>query len=120
MQQRIKIGLSWLLALGIFLSVILVLTGGLIYLKQEGQTLVSYKNVIHPSQDYSSFISIFRGSLELNPFALILLGFLVLVFSQILRVFVLGCFFLQKAEYLLALSSFFIFLILMFSNLGQR
>ncbi len=116
MQKKINLGLSWLLLLGIFLAVILVLSGAILYLLQHGSNPLSDQHLSTVSLTYyTTYSPIFQGALHFEPFALILLGFLILVFSQILRVLVLGCYFLQGAEYWLALSSFFIFIVLMYS-----
>src|SRR5689334_13021060 len=117
MQERIKKWLSGFLLSSIFLSVLFVLTGGTLYLLQQGQDLVSYQHFFQPSLNYSHFTFLIHNIFKLDPFALILVGFLILVFSQIIRVLLLGFFFLQTAEYLLALASFFIFIILMYSTL---
>lgn len=117
MQEKIKSWLSWLLLISILLSVGCVLTGALLYLLQEGQTAVSYQHFSQASTTYTAYMPILQGAFHFDSASLILLGFLILVFSQIFRVLVLGFFFLQTAEYLLALSSFFIFIVLIYSML---
>lgn len=120
MQDRINNWLSWFLLLSIFLSVIVVILGASLYLLQEGHQAASYQNLSPHSTTYTAFLPILQDALGLDPSALILLGFLILVFSQVLRVLILGFFFLQTAEYLLALSSFFIFFVLIYSMLWRE
>ncbi len=119
MQEKIKIWLSWLLLASIFLSVLLVALGALLYLLQEGQMPVSYSQ-FSQATSYKSYLPILQGALGLDPASLILSGFLILVFSQVFRVGALGFFFFQSAEYLLALSSFFIFIVLIYSMLWHE
>lgn len=118
--ERIKTWLSFLLLLGIFLATSLVVIGAIIYLSEQGQKIISYQALSQLSPAYTSINGVIQAALALNPLALILLGFLLLVASQILRVFVVGLFFLQNAEYLLAFSSFFIFIILIYSMLWHE
>jgi uncharacterized membrane protein len=120
MTARINQWLSLLLMVGILLSLILVFLGGVFYLIQEGQQPIHYQSFSSLSTPYTSFSSIRQGLMSWQPLAFVELGFLILVLSQILRVLVLGCFFWSLAEYLLAFSSFFIFLILIYSMLWHE
>jgi uncharacterized membrane protein len=116
-EEKLRSWLSVMLMLGIFLALLVVLTGALLYLLKEGQNPIAYQNVTKPASTYTAILPVIKGSLSFDPFALVLLGFLILVVFQLLRVLILGCFFLKTAEYLLAFSSFFIFSILTYSLL---
>ena len=120
MPIRINLWLSRLLMGAILLSLILVITGGVFYLLQEGQRPIHYHSFSRLSGAYTSFKDIGEALLALKPLALIELGFLILVASQILRVLILGFFFFSRSEYILGLSSFFIFIILIYSMLWHE
>jgi len=119
-EEKIKAAISLVLSLGTLLAVIFVVSGATFYLLQQGQKPISYQAFSTTSHTYTAIRPIILGAFNLEPFALIFLGFLSLVFSQILRVLILGFFFLKSSEYLLALSSFFIFIILIYSMLWQK
>lgn len=119
-QEKLKSWLSLLLLLGILLAVIFVIIGAGIYLLQQGHNPASYQTLSKGSNTFTSISSVLQGSFRFDPFALILLGFLILVFSQVLRVFILGFSFLHTSEYVLALSSFFIFIVLIYSMLWHE
>jgi uncharacterized membrane protein len=120
MPEKIKQSLSRLLLLSMGLAVLLVLSGAMLYLLQNGQAPVSFSHFSTLSPTDTTLLPIVQDALHFDPFGLILLGFLVLVFSQILRVLVLGFYFLQGGEYRLAVSSFFIFVVLLYSILWRH
>lgn len=120
MQEKIKSSLSQFLILSIAVSVICVLSGGVLYLMQMGQETVAYQVFSPKSETYTGFRQVIWGILQFKPQALIILGFLILVVSQMLRVLALGFFFLETREIFLGLASFFIFIILLYSMLWHE
>ena len=119
MQEKIYSRLSILLILGILIAVLLVITGASLYLLQNGGNLISHEHLSQFSGTSFSFIQILHEAKAFKPLALIQLGFFILVFFQILRALLIGFFFLRSTEYVLAFSSFFIFIVLVYSMLGH-
>jgi len=119
MQEKIKGRLSLLLLAGIFLSAALVLCGAFLYLWKHGQLPMTFPRFGKTPLSYTAIFPVLQGLRLGDPAAFIFSGFLVLVFSQVLRVLVLGIYFLQGQEYWLALASGFIFIVLLYSLCGQ-
>jgi|GEM_PF-6676510 len=120
MEKNLKKWLSLLLLFSIFLSLILVILGGLGFLAQHSQEDVSYQHFLPGADNLTSLRAIWEALITGQPLGLVQLGFLILVFAQIIRVLVLACFFWRSSEFILAISSFFIFLVITYSMLWRE
>ncbi len=109
-QNLIKI-MSWVLKLGIFLSVFFVLFGAICYLWQEGsKPFIEMK--FSPTAFNFSLSLLWRDLLPLSSRGLIELGLLFLATTQIVRLAAILIYFLSLKEMIFSILSLFIFILL--------
>ncbi len=103
-----------LLTIGVIISSTLVLIGGILFLWQHGSE--NMKMELLQTGTYSpSFQQLYQSIFTFSSTALIELGLFVLVITQLLRVGLLGLFYLAQRDYVFTLISFFILLMLIYS-----
>jgi uncharacterized membrane protein len=86
-DQRIEIFLGHLLRLGVALAAIVVITGGVLYLKSAPSTIPNYKDFHGQPQELTSVRETVQGSADFQPLAIIQLGLLLLIATPVARVF---------------------------------
>ena len=107
--------ISRMLFIGVMLSLIAVIAGGILYLYHFGGDLVHYQTFYGEPPQYKSVFHILKDSLTLAPLALIQLGLLLLVLVQIMRVILTGIFFYLSRDFLFVHISLFILIVLLYS-----
>jgi uncharacterized membrane protein len=100
--------MSRLLLTGILVSFSLIVTGGILYLYQNGSNSINYQNFHGEKKDLTSFMGILHDAISFDPSGIIQFGLLVLFFVQILRVALTTWYFLKANDNLFAGLSFFI------------
>lgn len=114
-MEKMQLALGRLLMGGVLLSFFIVLAGGLAYVYSNPGLLVSYQDFQGTDASFRSISAILKGALSFSPLALIQFGLLFLVFVQLLRVALVGWFFMkQKDEIFIAISAF-ILIVLIYS-----
>lgn len=112
--RKIEAVMSTILAIGMIISVSLVLVGGIIYLLQHGSESISL--FLMQPDDYSTdFNLILNNALSFSPFGIIELGLLILVATQIIRVGLLVWFYGVMRDYWFFFISFFVLAVLVCS-----
>lgn len=107
-----------ILHVGILLSIVLVMAGGISFLLQHGGE--SLQNNIFLSTNYDiDILQIWRSKLLFSPIGLIELGLLTLVMAQILRVALLSYYYIAIRDYWFMIFSLFILSIILYSLLRQ-
>jgi uncharacterized membrane protein len=109
----VRLAISRLLLIGIVISFLLIIVGGILYLSQHSNTIVNYQNFHGEPVLLTSFLGIVSDALSLEPRGIIQLGLLVLFFVQILRVALTAWYFLKDNDQFFTGISLFILSILM-------
>lgn len=99
--KELQIGL--LLRVGLWLSVLIVLLGGILYLLQCGSIFIQY-------EVFPSTLLLICPGLRIIQF-----GLLILVITQVLRVILTAWLFMQKRDYFFTFISLIIFGFLIYS-----
>ena len=113
--KRIEAVMSVLLTLGTLTAIVCVGFGGLLYLHLHGMQLLPSELMQANAATQQSNNFVFNSF----PLHLIAIGLLVLVGTQLLRVFLLAMFYLYTRDYLFTLISFFVLSILLYSLIWQ-
>jgi uncharacterized membrane protein len=80
------IAISWLLRIGVGLSALIVLGGGIWYLVQHGAKMPQYASFLSEPSDLRSPQSTLREAEHFDSAAVIMVGLLVLIATPIFRV----------------------------------
>ena len=86
-DQRIEIFLGHLLRLGVTLAALIVIIGGVMYLKGAPSTIPNYKTFHGQPEELTSVRQTVQGSADFQPLAIIQLGLLLLIATPVARVF---------------------------------
>lgn len=108
-----RLVISRLLFIGMLISFILIVTGGLLYLSQHSNDLVDYQHVHKQAILLSSLTTVLSGAIALSPISIIQLGLVVLFFIQILRIILMAWFFAKEKSLLFCGMSLFILFIIL-------
>lgn len=85
-EHRVELALAMLLRAGVVLAAVLVLIGGLMYLRQDGGLHPDYARFSGEPSNLQHPFSVFAVALALQPLGLIQLGVLVLLATPVVRV----------------------------------
>lgn len=102
------------LRLGVLIATAIVLLGGGLFLIQHGSE-IHINPIFVNTHPVFSFDAIFDGILKFESRSLILLGLLVLLLTQLIRVFLTACYFTQEKEKQYFWASVFVFVALVYS-----
>lgn len=117
-SRNIELNMSALLITGVFISGVVVLIGGIIYLYQNKYITSNYNVFIGEPERLRNFYEITRGAFHFQGRALIQFGVLLLIATPVARVlFAVIGFFLEKDK-LYTLISLIVLAILMTSLIG--
>lgn len=107
-MREVELFVSRSLRFGVMLSAGVILIGLLLFLSSgEGG---------YPEHSYpTGFTAMMNGALQLKPFAVILIGLLLLILTPVLRVAVSVLIFIKEKDWLYVGISAVVFLILLFS-----
>lgn len=113
-HQQLKIGIAWILNVGIILSLGLVILGGLVLLYRHGGQPIDTM-ILQPAQITINPFLTWRAALALSPISLIELGLLALVGTQVLRILLLLIYYIVTRDIWFTVFSCFILLIMLTS-----
>ena len=112
-MENVRLAIGRLLLIGIVISLLLIITGGILYLFQHGNDIVNYQNFHGEPVLLTSFLGILSDAFSLAPRGIIQLGLLVLFFVQILRVALTGWLFIkEKSTLFIGISLFILFILI--------
>jgi uncharacterized membrane protein len=114
-DKDIQFILGTLLRLGVVLSMIVVLIGGVVYLQSHGNSLVDYRHFTSERADLTSIQAIFSGLLSFNGKAIIQFGIVLLIFTPISRVILSVFSFLLEKDYMYVIIGLIVLSIILFS-----
>lgn len=117
-DQRIEDIVGNLLRTGVFLSALVVLAGGIIYLIRHGQSPVDFRVFRGEPADLRSLHGIIRSTFHLHSRGIIQFGLLLLIATPVARVALSIFGFAKERDRTYVLLTFIVFLILSYSLLG--
>jgi len=118
-DQRIENLLGNLLRVGVLLSAVVVLSGGVIYLLRHGQSAVDFRVFRGEPEDLRDLRGIIRDSLELRGRGIIQLGLLLLIGTPVARVAFSIFGFAKVRDRMYVVFTLIVFSILLYSLLGS-
>jgi uncharacterized membrane protein len=117
-MTQMQAAITWILRIGMIITLLLVTSGGMLYLSQQDHALINY-HVFHSEQvQVVSMSDIFRSAYAFSPKALVELGVLVLAFTQLVRVACVAWFFAKMKDRRFVAISLFVLLAMIAISLG--
>jgi len=113
-MKKTEIMMSIILTVGMIISIILILSGGILYLLQYGNDIMRYDSLQLDAYK-TSIIEIWKSAFTLSPYALIELGIFILVITQAVRVALLAWYYAAIKDTIFSLISVFIISVLIYS-----
>lgn len=107
--------IGYVMRTGLWISVIIVLIGGVLYLLQNGSQFIHYQTLQHDTKSSVTLLDILRGSFSFSPVSLVWLGLLILVLTQVIRVALTVVLFIVERDFIFACISGLILIILIYS-----
>lgn len=104
---RVKTTIAWILNIGVLLSLILVMAGGLILLMQHGHE-PTRNFILLPAQITVNPFTIWHTALQLDSISLIELGLFALIATQVVRVMLLALYYLSIRDIWFSFFSLFV------------
>lgn len=114
-MDKMQLRIGQVLRYGLWLSVIVVLLGGLLYLSQNGHQLISYQHFQMEPKVPGSILNMLHVTPHFSAVGVIQLGLFLLVLTQILRVIMIAWLFFQEKDVIFTGISLFILGILSYS-----
>jgi uncharacterized membrane protein len=110
--------IGWVLRAGVFISMLIVFFGGLIYLYRHGHTIANY----HEFKGVPDFVhspgGIINGMLNLRGRAIIQAGIVLLIATPIIRVVFSAVGFILEKDHLYTGITFIVLLVIIISALS--
>lgn len=110
-----EIVIGYTMRIGLIISIMIVLVGGILYLVQFGNQPIHYQVFDHHTSSLMSVSGIVRKALNLSSIGLIQFGLLVLVLTQVIRVLLTAVLFIKQRDYIFIAISLGIFFVLVYS-----
>lgn len=103
------------LFISVLISTVLIAVGGALFLWHHAFDTYTFTSFHSEPTQFTSLSGMFEDAFHLRPRGLIQLGLFLLFFTQIIRVGMTACLFLQERSPLFFRLSLFIFLVLVLS-----
>lgn len=114
-MRHIELLIGQMLRIGLLLSVLIVLVGGVMYLIQNGHELIHYQAFHEEPDGFYTMSGILKSALTFSAVGIIQFGLLVLVLTQVLRVAMTIWLFIQERDVIFTGISFAILAVLVYS-----
>ncbi len=118
-DQRIEIFLGHLLRLGVVVAALVVITGGVLYLKGAPSTIPNYKDFHGQPEALRSVPAIIQGSADFQPLAVIQFGLILLIATPVARVFFSIIGFAMERDWLYIVVTIIVLALLLHSLVGD-
>ena len=105
--------LGRVLRAGVLISAAVIFTGGVIHLSRRGNFLADYASFHGVAEQYSSLPGILNAAADLQGRGLIQLGFVLLIFTPILRVVVSFFGFILERDWKYVVITFVVLILLL-------
>jgi uncharacterized membrane protein len=119
-DQRLEIGIGMMLRVGVTVAAVVVLLGGVLYLRHPGGPAPDYKNFHSAPAEALSIGGTISGMGRGSSVSVIQLGLLLLIVTPVARVLFALVGFLLERDKLYALVSAVVLAILIFSLVHSR
>jgi len=119
-KERMELTVARLLNLGLLLSTLVIVSGGVLLVIEQGATPIDFKNLHGQALTLASVPSIVVAAATLDARAVIEIGLLLLVATPIARVALSIFLFLKKADYLYVGITGAVLAILLFAVSGNH
>jgi len=117
-NRRLEIVLGNLLRVGVIVSASVVLAGGTVYLVRHGDEAAQYRTFRGEPSDLRSVAGIVRDVLLLKSRGILQFGFLVLIATPVMRVFLSLIGFAHQRDWLYVATTAIVLALLLYSLLG--
>jgi uncharacterized membrane protein len=114
-DQELDISVAGMLRFGVTLSALVVLAGGLLFLRHPWSAIPDYSHFRAVDSSLRSFSGILRGAVRLSPPSIIQLGLIVLIATPVMRVVFCVVGFARQRSRLYVLISFTVLMVLLIS-----
>jgi uncharacterized membrane protein len=119
-DERLEIIIGNLLRIGVAISAVVVLAGGILYLAQYGSAPIDYGSFHGEPRELRSIAGIIRGARAGHPAAIIQCGLLLLIATPIARVIFSAFGFLRERDYRYVCITLIVLGVLLYSILKSR
>jgi uncharacterized membrane protein len=113
----IQLTIGWVLRIGVYLSIAIVIFGGFFYLYRHGHIIPDY-SIFKGVPDFVRPGNIIQGILTLRGRAIIQAGIILLIATPIIRVVFSAIGFILEKDYLYTAITLLVLLIIFMSMLG--
>jgi uncharacterized membrane protein len=125
MKQRFKdtdmqAVIGWVLRAGVFISMLVVFIGGVIYLYRHGQTTANYHQFRGVPDFVQNFTGITNGILHFRGQAIIQAGIILLIATPIIRVIFSAVGFVLEKDHLYTAITCIVLAVIIISALSGR
>jgi uncharacterized membrane protein len=114
-DKDMQVVIGWVLRTGVFLSMTIVIIGGIIYLYRHGHSIVNYSEFKGIPNFIHSFNGIINGIVTIRGRAIIQAGIILLIATPIIRVAFSAIGFILEKDYLYTGITFIVLLIIFIS-----
>ena len=116
--KQMQTAVAWLLRIGVFIALILVGSGGIRFLLENGYDLSHYQVFHSETIQNRQFSSILSNLSTLSANSLIMSGIIMLIFTQIIRVACVTWYFFKGKEKFFTLISVLLLVAVILLALG--
>ena len=113
-EKLIQLLFGKILLVGLWISLIITLFGGLFYITQYGNEVPSY-HLFHKKALSITSAHVWDDALRFSPYAIIQIGIYILVLTQLLRVALVTWYYFKMHDRKFVAFSLFILVVLIFS-----
>jgi uncharacterized membrane protein len=113
-----QVVIGWVLRTGVFLSISIVLFGGMFYIYRHGHTVADYRVFKNIPEFVRTPGGIFDGIMALRGQAIIQAGIILLIATPVIRVLFSAIGFVLEKDYLYTFISVLVLLIIFISMLN--
>jgi uncharacterized membrane protein len=110
--------IGWILRAGVFISMLVVVFGGVFYIYRHGAEVNDYTRFKGVPEFVSTAPGIWHGIFTLRGRAIIQAGIILLILTPVLRVVVSGIGFLLEKDYLYSGISLLVLMVIIFSAIS--
>ncbi len=116
-DKKIQLIIGWVLRLGVIISMLIVFTGGVLYLYRHGHSIANY-TVFRGVPDFVNPSGIVEGIIHLRGRAIIQAGILLLIATPVLRIVCSAIGFIIEKDRMYTFVSLLVLLIIIISMLS--
>lgn len=117
-KHKLDLILSWIIEIGLVLSLFLVTTGGVAYLIPQWNIPVKYHIFTAEPENLNNLFTITKELLKGNAAAVIQMGVVLLLVTPALGTAICTLYFYLRKDWLYLLLSLFVLVVLTLANMG--